>query len=376
MLATESERISLSPPWVGREERRLVAAAFASGYLAPVGPQLEEFERRIRAATGRRYALALSSGTAAIDLAMEVMGVGKGWTVFAPTLAYIASVAPAVQHGARLVLVDVDPVSGLIDLQRLEAALRDEAAVAPRSLVIGVDIFGRACDYRSLERLCRRYHSRLLIDAAESLGATSRGASAGSGGEAAILSFNGNKVVTASAGGALVTDSRRLYEAARKLSRQAKEKGLGYKFRSLGYNYQLSNLLAAVGAAQLGKLATILRRRRATSRWYAGMVKRLNLGEMLTESAAYPNRSNAWLNVLICPSARQRNRLIRLFAAANIEAREGWRPMHLQPVFRKVKCYGGENAERIYRCGICLPSGTGIGAAERRRIAAVLAAAR
>ena len=366
------KRIFLSPPFVGAAERRAVAAAFASGYIAPCGPQLDAFEAELRRLSSRRYALALASGTAAIDLLVEVLGVDRRWTVVAPTLSFIATVAPAAHRGARIVLVDSESATGLMDLRLAESALAAAARTGRKTLLIGVDLFGHPCDSRALARMAKRHGAVFFLDAAESMGASLRGRGVGKGGFAAAFSFNGNKVVTASGGGALVTDSKALYLAAKKLANEGRERAAHYEHAVLGYNYGFSNILAAIGLAQLSRLPAILMRRRRTQAWYARQVAQLGLGALLVDADAYPNQGNAWMNVLVCPSARRRDRMLAALAAADVEARPCFKPLHLQPALRGARVVGGAVSEDLFRRALLLPSGTGLAAADLRRIRAAL----
>ena len=359
------KKIFLQPPYVGKAERNAVMKAFDSGYIAPCGPQLDEFERRLAELAGRRYAVALSSGTAAIDLILEYLGVDRTWTVVAPTLSFIATVGPAWHRGARLVLVDSD-ATGNISVPLLDKALKSivphSSSPAPRPsvLVIGVDLYGKCCDYAGIAKVCRRHGAHFFVDAAESVGSRYRGRGAGSGGFAAVYSFNGNKTVTTSGGGAILTDSKTLADKVRKLSTQSREPVLHYEHKEVGYNHRMSNILAAIGLAQLDRLPKILEKKRRIA-------------------AAYgipDDGSNHWLNVLYMKDERTRDAAIRRLADAGIEARPVWKPMHLQPVFagnRKVKVFGGEVAEDLFRRGICLPSGAALTRTDLARIIALMA---
>jgi len=387
MSATD-RRIYLSPPFVGAAERAAVARAFDSGYVAPCGPQVDAFERRLAALAGRRHAVAVSSGTAAIDLLMAELGVDGSWTVVAPTLTFVATVGPAFHRGARLVFVDCDE-TGNVDVSLLGRALESLRAGAgpasagagpargpkalvgpcptrkgPKILVMGVDLYGSCCDYGAIAGLCRRFGAVFVTDAAEAVGAMRDGRPAGSAGLAGVYSFNGNKIVTTSGGGAVVTDDRGVAERARKRAQQARERRAWYEHREVGYNYRLSNILAAVGLAQLDRLPAILRKRAANYAWY----RRHFRGDLLAPGEG----SNHWLTVGVLASRGARDRLLARFAAAGIEARPVWKPLHLQPVFATCRAYGGEVAEELFARGLCLPSGTGLSAADFRRIAAVL----
>lgn len=364
-MSTTAE-IFLSPPFVGAAERRAVARAFASGYCAPCGPQVDAFERRLARLAARRYAVAVSSGTAALDLLMEEFKVDRSWTVIAPTLTFIATVGPAAHRGARLVFVDCD-ATGTIDVALLAEALAAEKG--RRCLVLGVDLYGNCCDYRAIERLCRRARAIFICDSAEAVGATRDGKPAGSAGLAAVYSFNGNKILTTSGGGAILTDSKALAERAKKRAQQSREDVPWYEHKEVGFNYRLSNILAAIGLAQLDRLLKILKKREKISDFY----KRLwGLSPRNCVLMKPTKGANHWLNILILNSRRERDRLLKRFAAAKIEARPVWKPLHLQPVFKGCKVYGGEVATALFERGLCLPSGTGLTTADLARIKKVL----
>lgn len=358
------KHIFLSPPWVGDEERAAVARAFDTGYVAPCGPMVDEFERRLAALAGRKYAVAVSSGTAAIDLLMEELRVGPDTTVIAPTLTFVATVGPAWHRGAKLVFVDSTPGFSL-DITLLEKAL---AEASGRIVVIGVDLYGRCCDYDAIAELCRRYGATFIVDAAEAVGASYRGRPAGSAGLAAVYSFNGNKIITTSGGGAIVTDSKGLADRARKRSQQSREPFPWYQHKEVGYNYRLSNLLAAVGLAQLAKLPTILKRRREIYEYYRA---ESFFDQSMTVPSDTASRANHWLTVGLYPR-RLRDRILSALAAEDIEARPVWKPLHLQPVFRKCRVYGGGIAKRLFETGVCLPSGTGMTDGDLARVVGVL----
>lgn len=355
-----SKRIFLSPPFIGAAERRAVESAFDSKYIAPCGPDVERFERKLAGIAGRRHAVAVSSGTAALDLIMHCLGVDGTWTVFAPTLTFVASVGPAYHRGAKLVFVDCDE-QGLVDVALLGKALK--ACKSRRKLILGVDLYGNCCNYNALEALSAAYGAKLVIDSAEAVGATLDGRPAGSAGIAAIYSFNGNKIVTTSSGGAVLTDDPGLAARAAKLAQQSREPVLWYEHREVGYNYRLSNILAAIGCAQLGRLGQILEKRRRLYRHYLEVG-----GKYLRHSPS----GNHWLTVRLCGGEEERNRLIGEFDRAGIEVRPVWKPMHLQPVFAGCQVAGGKVAERLFRTGLCLPSGTGLKKNDLKRIDEVL----
>ncbi len=341
------KRIYLSPPWVGTEERKAIKAAFESGYIAPCGPQVDAFEAAIAKQAGRKYAVAVSSGTAALDLLMAHLGVDENWTVIAPTLTFIATVGPAYHRGAKLIFVDCDE-SGTIDCSFLKLALASVEDRA-RTLVIGVDLYGKTCNYTRLSELCTQAKVTLIMDSAEAVGSTFEGRPAGSVGLAAVYSFNGNKIITTSGGGAILTDSQELADHCRKLSQQSREPVAWYEHREVGYNYRLSNLLAAVGLAQLEKLPQILKRRARNAAFYESFLK----------DRIFPTE-NHWMNVAVFDHPDDVKVIAECMEAANIETRPVWKPLHMQPVFKDVPFCGGKAAEVFFRHGLCLPSGTGL----------------
>lgn len=351
-----SKRIFLSPPWVGARERAALGAAFASGYIAPCGPQVDAFERRLGQLAGQ-HAAAVASGTAALDLLMAEFGVGPGTAVFASTLTFIATVGPAVHRGATPVFIDSDPATGVLSAPLLDQALRDH----PRrpALVIAADIYGQCCDYEALERVCADHGVPLVVDASESVGAACRGRPAGCAGAAAVYSFNGNKLVTTSGGGAVLSRDPVLVARARWRAQQARENAVWYEHREVGYNYRLSNLLAAVGCAQLGRLPEIVRRKRRIFEFYRALLSRGDNPAVPFPCGAF-TASTRWLSVFLFPSEAARDGLAARLAAADVETRPVWKPMHLQPAFRGCRVYGGAVAEDFFRRGLCLPSGAGL----------------
>lgn len=362
----EQDKIYLSPPWTGKEEREAVEAAFDSGYIAPCGPQVDEFERRLAELTGRKYAVALSSGSAALDLLMEEFKVDSSWTVFAPTLTFIATVSSAFRRGASLVFVDSD-MTGNIDAAVLEKALETERKKTPEKkfMILSVDLYGKPCDGEAISSLAKKYKAVYISDSAEALGATREGVSAAKTGVAAVLSFNGNKIVTTSGGGAIVTDLKGLADRARKRAQQSREAKVHYEHKEVGYNYRLSNLLASLGLAQLDKLPTILKKRAEIKAFYRDKLK---LAEPLEEEG-----ENNWLSVFLSSDKAQRDKIIEALKKENIESRPVWKPMHLQPVFKnKCAVYEGKIAEMLFERGICLPSGTGLNTRQLTRICDII----
>lgn len=361
------DRILLSPPDVSQVDRDAIERAFDGGWIAPLGPEVDSFEEELASVTGRDHGVALSSGTAALHLALLILGVKPGNRVLVSSLTFSATVNAVRYVGAEPVFVDSTADSWNMDPVLLEEALSegDYAACIP------VDLYGQCADYNRIVELCEKAGVPLIPDAAEALGATFRGAPAGSFGEMAILSFNGNKIITTSGGGALVTDRGDWAERARWLSTQARDPAPHYEHTSIGYNYRLSNLLAALGRSQLADLDRRVEARRATNLAYRDAIEHLPGVEFMPEADG--SYSTFWLTTLtIDPEVSDRTREdVRLhLEGLGIEARPVWKPMHLQPVFKEFQMYGGEVAERLFGNGLCLPSGSTLSLEDRQRVIA------
>lgn len=371
-------RIYLSPPHLDGRETELIAEAIASNWITTLGPQNDAFERELAAITGVEHALALSSGTAALHLALVVLGIGAGDEVVCSSFTFAASANPIVYTGATPVFVDADEATWTMDPALLDRAISERRAAGARvRAVIAVDLYGQCCDYDALRDVCERHRVTLIQDATESLGATYRDAPAGGQGALAAFSFNGNKIITSSGGGMLVSNNPEWVEHARKLSTQAREPVAHYEHVEIGFNYRMSNILAALGRAQLESLpARVATRRRIRDR-YRELLDDVP-GISFMPEATY-GTSNAWLTCLVVdPDAFGTDReAIRLaLEQEDIEARPLWKPMHLQPVFAGHPAFGGEVSARLFERGLCLPSGTALGDADQDRIVATVLSAR
>jgi pyridoxal phosphate-dependent aminotransferase EpsN len=371
-------RVYLSPPHLAGRETELVTEAIASNWIAPLGPHVDAFEDELAAAAGASYAVALSSGTAALHLALVVLGIGPGDEVACSDFTFAASANPIIYTGAVPVFVDADSATWTIDPELLDRAISSRRAAGGRvRAVIAVDLYGQCCDYDALREVCARHEVVLLQDATESLGATYRGAPAGAQGALAAFSFNGNKIITTSGGGMLVSDDRDWIEHARKLSTQAREPVPHYEHVEIGFNYRMSNLLAALGRAQLETLlARVTARRRIRDRYRELLAEAPGISFM---PEAEHGTSNAWLTcVVVDPDAFGADReAIRLaLEAEDIEGRPLWKPMHLQPVFASHEVYGGDVGARLFDRGLCLPSGSALTDEEQNRVVATVLAAR
>ena len=372
------KRIYLSPPDVGPVERELLLDAFDSGWIAPLGPHVDAFEREIAAVAGVSHAVALSSGTAALHLGLHILGVGRGHEVITSTLTFAATANAICYQGASPVFLDVSPETWNLDPDLLEDELqaRNRRNRLPAA-VLSVDLYGQCADYTRIAGICERFGVPLIEDAAEALGASCGARPAGAFGECAAFSFNGNKIITTSGGGMLVTNRRELAERARHLSTQARQPAAHYEHEDIGFNYRMSNLLAAVGRGQLAGLDRKIERRRQINRAYRAALSDA-AGVSFMPEAPY-GRGNAWLTVVtIDPRAFAVDReAIRLhLESLDIESRPVWKPMHLQPVFRDCQVSGGAVAEALFRDGLCLPSGSSLTEDQQRRVIAGIEEAR
>jgi dTDP-4-amino-4,6-dideoxygalactose transaminase len=363
-------RIYLSPPEVGPDERATLLEAFDSNWIAPAGPDIDAFEREVAERTGVEHAVALSSGTAALHLSLLLAGVEPGDEVLVPSFTFIASAAAATYVGARPVFVDCSPESWNLDPALAEEALLKGAARGrlPAALIT-VDLYGETADYAALEALCVRFDVPLIEDSAEAVGSTHRGRAAGSFGAAGVFSFNGNKIITTSGGGMLVTANRGWAERARYLATQAREPFAHYEHVEVGYNYRLSNLLAALGRAQLrGLPSRMARRQQIDAAYREGLAGLPGISPMPRTAAGTPNY---WLTcVLIDPATfgADREQVRLALEEADIESRPTWKPLHLQPAFSGIDLIGPGHCARIFERGLCLPTGSALTPADQARI--------
>jgi dTDP-4-amino-4,6-dideoxygalactose transaminase len=362
-------RIYLSAPDIGALEEQFVRDALRSGWVAPVGPDLDAFEREVAARTGVPHAVAVSSGTAALHLAMTALGVGRDQAVIVPTLTFAATANAAVYTGAEPVFVDCEPATGNLDIDLLAQTLARLRKRGRRiGAVVPVDLFGACVDYTSLLPLCAEYEVPVVADAAESLGAAHAGAPAGSFGRAAVLSFNGNKIMTTSSGGMLVSADEELIARCRYLSTQARQPVPHYEHTEIGYNYRLSNLLAALGRAQLRRLDEMMERRRLLRESYAKLFAGRDGVRLL---GGDDTDANCWLTTVIVEPDQagwRAEELAAHLAERDIETRPVWKPMHLQPVFAGAQSVLSGVAERLFATGLVLPSGSSLDEGQVSRV--------
>ena len=358
--------IYLSPPDVGEKEREHLLSALESGWVAPVGPDLDAFEAELSAHVGR-HAVALSSGTGALHLALLIAGVNPGDRVLVSTLTFAATANVIRYVGAVPVFVDSDRQSWTMDPEFLAQALEDARTEGRRyAAVIAVDLYGQCADYERISALCAEHEVPLIEDAAEAVGATYQGRPAGRFGEIAVFSFNGNKIITTSGGGAFLTDRRDWADKARFLATQARDSAPHYEHSELGYNYRLSNLLAAVGRAQLADLDRRVNIRRAHNAEYRNALEGIDGIEFMPEASAC--RSTFWLTVLTIDAAavgRSKDEVRLHLESLDIESRPVWKPMHMQPLYGGYGIVGGNVSEYLFDRGLCLPSGSSLSTGER-----------
>jgi dTDP-4-amino-4,6-dideoxygalactose transaminase len=378
-LMTKPARVYLSSPHLGSSEFDFVREAFATNWIAPLGPHVDGFERELCGRVGSRHAAALSSGTAALHLALKLVGVKPGDEVFCSTLTFSASANPIVYEGGRPVFLDSERASWNLDPAVLEAALADRARKGrlPRALIV-VHLYGQCADLAPIVELCERHGMALIEDAAEALGARFTtgplsGRSPGAIGQLGIFSFNGNKIITTSGGGMLVSDDEAMIAKARFWATQARDPAPHYQHSEIGYNYRMSNVLAGIGRGQLRVLEARVNARRANCAFYQQAFADLP-GITFMPEAPW-NRSNRWLTCIqVDPQAFGADReAIRLaLECENIEARPVWKPMHLQPVFAHCDRFGGDVAEDLFNRGLCLPSGSNLTEEDLQRVVDVV----
>ena len=380
MRSQDHDRLFLSPPHLGRHELNYVHKAIEDNWVAPAGPNLAGFEADICQATGVAHCVALSSGTAAIHLGLILLGVGPGDEVLCPSFTFVATANPIVYLGATPVFVDSEAETWNICPQRLREAIVDRLARGrkPKVLVL-VHLYGMPARLPDILAIAAEFEIPILEDAAEALGSRFGGQPLGSFGTVGVFSFNGNKILTTSGGGVLVTNDSGLAQKARFLATQAKDDAPYYQHSEVGYNYRLSNILAGIGRGQMELLDERVKRRREIFTWYREHLAG-RPGLTVALAAEVPgSQSNRWLTTILLNPAEAEDGLpptlitpesLRLhLETRNIESRPLWKPLHLQPLFATTPMYGGAVCENLFARGLCLPSGTAMTEADLRRVA-------
>ena len=366
----QHSRLFLSPPHMGGNEQRYVSEAFASNYIAPLGPMVDAFEAEFAAYTGIPHCVALTSGTAAIHLALRGFGVGVGDTVIASSLTFIGSITPILFQNATPILIDANAATWNMDLGLLEETLAklNKQNKLPKA-VLPTDLYGQCCDMNALRSICDNYGIKLVVDAAESVGATYQNKHAGYFADAAAFSFNGNKIITTSGGGMLASHDKKIIDEARFLSQQARDAAPHYEHTTYGYNYRVSNIVAAIGRGQLEVLDAHMQRRREIFAMYSRELGPLAGINFMPEAPT--GQGNRWLSVILVDAktfGATRETIRLALESQNIESRPMWKPMHMQPVFKDVAMVGGAVSEALFRGGLCLPSGSAMSDADVLRV--------
>jgi len=355
-----SKRIFLSPPHMCGKELEYIHEAFASNYIAPVGPHVDAFEKEFCATIGAQHAAAVSSGTAALHLALQLCDVGEGDTVACSTFTFAGSAFPIAYQRAIPVFIDSDYKSWNMDPYLLEDAAKEgQKKGKPLKAAIVVHLYGQAADLDPIVDICTKYGIFLIEDAAESLGATYKGNNTGTMAPISIFSFNGNKIITTSGGGMLVAKDKAIADKARFLATQARDPFPHYEHSSIGFNYRLSNICAAIGRGQLTVLQDRIEKKRSNFKMYNERLSSIPGIDFMPEAPF--GKSNRWLTCITFNPKETSTTVDQIMAALerkNIESRPLWKPMHLQPIFKKCPCYINGVSEDLFKRGLCLPSGT------------------
>ena len=366
-MTIKNNKIYLSPPHMSGEELRLIKDAIKSNWIAPLGPQVDKFEKEMSTYLGVKDAAALSSGTAALHLSLNILGVKKNDYVFCSDLTFVASANAISYLGAIPIFIDSEEKSWNMCPESLEEAFKN---FLPKAVIV-TDLYGQSADYYEILNICNRYNVPIIEDAAESLGASYGEKKCGSFGEMAIVSFNGNKIITTSGGGMLLSNNQEYIKKARKLASQAKEDYLHYEHIELGYNYRMSNVIAAIGIAQLKVLDKYVKLRRKIFNFYKeSLIENQNINFMPEPEGSFSTR---WLTVLQINQNSKflANSLIDHLINKNIEARPVWKPMHLQPLYKNnifVKIQDKSISKKLFENGLCLPSGSNLSAKDQIQV--------
>ncbi len=370
MSVNQNKRIYLSPPHMGGNEQEYVRQAFESNFIAPLGPMVNGFEQDFSELTGFAHCAALSSGTAALHLALRIVGVEPGDIVIASSLTFIGSVSPATFLGAEPVFIDSDYKSWNMDPELLAEAVDHYISIGRKpKAVVPTDLYGQCADYDRILEILEPHGIPLIVDAAESVGARYKNRHAGKGALMAAYSFNGNKIITTSGGGLLASDNEEIIARARWLSQQAKEPEPYYEHKEIGYNYRMSNVVAAVGRGQAEVIPDRVKRKREIFDYYEQKLGSCP-GISFMPEADY-GQCNRWLTVMLVDKDKfgSSPNVIRVtLEEENIESRPVWKPMHQQPIFKGNTIFGGKISEDLFERGICLPSGTAMTTGEMKRI--------
>ncbi|WP_312751889.1 aminotransferase class I/II-fold pyridoxal phosphate-dependent enzyme [Epilithonimonas hominis] len=369
-------KIWLSSPHMGGGEMKYVQEAFDQNWVAPLGKNVDEFENAIQEFIEEdKFVAALSSGTAALHLALIQLGVGYGDEVICQSFTFSASANPIKYLGANPVFVDSDPVNWNMSPFFLEEAIKDRISKnkKPKAVIV-VHLYGMPALMDEITAICSKYEIPLIEDSAEALGSTYKNKKCGTFGDFAILSFNGNKIITTSGGGALIGPTKETKDKTIFLSTQARDNAPHYQHSKIGYNYRLSNICAGIGRGQMEVLPDRIQQRRAINDFYKDVFSNIDAVNLFSEASS-DFFSNHWLSSITIDkkvTTRTNQELMAAFAEENIETRPLWKPMHLQPVFNDCPYYGETVSEELFTAGLCLPSGSNITNDDKNRIYEVI----
>jgi len=363
------DKVWLSPPHMGEYEQKFVKETFDTNWIAPVGPHIQKFEEALATYNGVKYVAALSSGTAAIHLALIILGVKAGDEVICSSFTFSATANPICYLGATPVFIDSEKDTWNMDPELLEIAIesRIKNGCKPKAIILA-HLYGMPAKMEEIQSIAGRFEIPIIEDAAEALGSSYKGRKLGSFGDIGIYSFNGNKIITTSGGGALVSDKKEYVEEAKFLATQARDPALHYQHSQIGYNYRLSNVCAAIGCGQMKVLDEWVMRRRENYMFYLENLSTIGPIKFLPEPEGY--YSNRWLTcITIDPSSRVSNlEICKVLGRDNIEARPLWKPLHMQPVFKDALIFTNGVSESLFRSGLCLPSGSSLTEEQKQRV--------
>jgi len=361
------QKLFLSPPHMGGNEQKYISEVFESNYIAPLGAFVNKFEKSICDFTGAKHALAVTSGTAAIHLALRVLGIKEGDDVLASTFTFIGSVSAILYQNANPVFIDSERESWNLDPKLLEAYLKD-CEKKPKALIL-THLYGQVAQIEEIAAICKQYDVYLIEDAAESLGATYDSKHSGTFGDFGIYSFNGNKILTTSGGGMLVSANKEWIDKALFYSTQAREDALYYEHKEFGYNYRMSNVLAAIGVGQMEVIEERVEKKREVFHWYKEELKDLEIEFMPELAHSYGNR---WLTTFLFKKSTNINTIIQALDAKGCESRPLWKPMHLQPLFKACYSLLNGTSEDFFERGLCVPSGTRMTRNDVKKVCAII----
>jgi aminotransferase in exopolysaccharide biosynthesis len=370
-----NKRIYLSPPHMGGTEQKYVKEAFDTNWVAPLGANVDAFEEALSDYCKIKHAAALSSGTAAVHLALIILGIKPDDEVLASTFTFSATINPIAYMKAKPILIDSEPETWNMDPDLLEKAIRDGIAQGRKpKVIIPVHLYGMPANMGRIMEIAHKYEIPVIEDAAEALGSKYKGQQAGTFGKIGVLSFNGNKIITTSGGGALISNDKEIIEKARFLATQARDKALHYQHSQIGYNYRMSNILAGIGRGQMEVIEERVKKRRENFLFYKNNLSNIEGLTFLQEpDEAY--YSNHWLTTILLDEKKidiNREQLQHEFEKRNIETRPLWKPMHLQPIFASCKKYLSGTSENLFNKGICLPSGSSMTEEDLNKVVGIL----